>query len=94
MIFSDGPSLKRTDLPALGRPDGAARADARPDKFELPRRLSLADAEREYIRHTLEDTGGNIQRAAEILGISRKNLWEKRKKYGLLEPSSDTGEPG
>ena len=94
MIFSDGPSLKRTDLPALGRLDGAARADARPDKFELPRRLSLADAEREYIRHTLEDTGGNIQRAAEILGISRKNLWEKRKKYGLLEPSSDTGEPG
>ena len=94
MIFSDGSSLKRADLPALGRLDGAARADPRPDKFELPRRLSLADAEREYIRHTLEDTGGNIQRAAEILGISRKNLWEKRKKYGLLEPSSDTGEPG
>src|SRR5207247_240851 len=93
MIFSDGPSLKRTDLPALGRLDGAARADARPDKFELPRRLSLADAEREYIRHTLEDTGGNIQRAAEILGISRKNLWEKRKKYGLLEtgPEADPG---
>src|SRR5437773_3707967 len=92
-IFSDGPSLKRTDLPALGRPDGAARGDSRPERFELPRGLSLAEAEREYIRHTLEDTGGDIQRAAEILGISRKNLWEKRKKHGLLESSSDRGEP-
>jgi two-component system response regulator AtoC len=89
MIFSDGPSLKRSDLPALGQSDRAARADSRPDTFELPRGLSLADAEREYIRHTLDDTGGNIQRAAELLGISRKNLWEKRKKYGLLETRPD-----
>ena len=96
LIFSDGPSLKRSDLPALGQRERRARGegDSRPDKFQLPKGLSLAEAEREYIRHTLEDTGGNIQRAAEILGISRKNLWEKRKKYGLLEPSSDSGEPG
>jgi len=26
-----------------------------------------------------------MQRTAEILGISRKNLWEKGKKYGLLD---------
>ena len=93
LIFSDGPSLKRSDLPPLGQVDRAARGDSRPERFELPRGLSLAEAEREYIRHTLEDTGGDIQRAAEILGISRKNLWEKRKKHGLLESSSDRGEP-
>src|SRR2546425_50271 len=93
LIFSDGPSLKRSDLPALGQIDRAARADSRADKFELPRGLSLADAEREYVRHTLNDTGGNIQRAAEILGISRKNLWEKRKKYGLLEAGPAAGPP-
>jgi len=96
LIFSDGPSLKRSDLPALGQRERRARGegDSRPDKFQLPKGLSLAEAEREYIRHTLEDTGGNIQRAAESLAISRKNLWEKRKKYGLLDPSSDSGEPG
>src|SRR5213596_3144182 len=33
MIFSDGPSLKRSDLPALGQNGRVARADARPDKF-------------------------------------------------------------
>ena len=41
------------------------------------------------IRLTLEETDGDIQRAAEILGISRKNLWEKRKKYGLLPSPTD-----
>ena len=94
LIFSDGPSLKRSDLPPLGQVERAVQADSRRDKFHLPKGLSLAAAEREYIRCTLDETGGNIQKAAEILGISRKNLWEKRKKYGLLEPSSDSGEPG
>jgi DNA-binding NtrC family response regulator len=86
MIFSDGPTLQQASLPPLGQLDSAARGERRADKFQLPKRLSLAAAECEYIRHTLEDAGGNIQQAAEILGISRKNLWEKRKKYGLLDP--------
>ena len=91
MMFSDGPALRHSDLPPLGELERAARADSRPDHFPLPKGLSLVDAEREYIRCTLDQTGGSIQKAAEILGISRKNLWEKRKKYGLLETSSDGG---
>ncbi len=99
MIFSDGPILKRSDLPSLGRVGRTARADVREveggegDAFHLAKGLSLADAEREYIRATLRQTGGNIQQAAEILGISRKNLWEKRKKYGLLETGPDITSP-
>ncbi|MGH9744539.1 MAG: sigma-54 interaction domain-containing protein [Candidatus Acidiferrales bacterium] len=46
---------------------------------------SLNDLEREAIKATLEATRYKIGRAAEILGISRKTLLEKRKKYGLLE---------
>ena len=84
MIFSDGPNLTKSDLPPLGQVDRRARSGASSDHFELPRGLSLAEAEREYIRLTLDATDGNVQRAADILGISRKNLWEKRKKYGLL----------
>ncbi len=45
---------------------------------------TLEDAEKAHIQRTLAAYDGNIQRAAEALGISRKNLWEKRKKYGLL----------
>jgi len=93
MIFSDQPTLKSANLPPLGQLDRGTRSESRPDHFQLPRGLSLAEAEREYIRRTLEDMGGDIQRVAELLGISRKNLWEKRKKHGLLEPRSDRGEP-
>ena len=45
---------------------------------------SLEDLEREAIAATLESTHYKIGRAAEILGISRKTLLEKRKKYGLI----------
>lgn len=45
---------------------------------------SLEDLERDAIRTTLEATRYKIGRAAEILGISRKTLLEKRKKYGLF----------
>ena len=45
---------------------------------------SLEDLEREAIKLTLEGTHYKIGRAADILGISRKTLLEKRKKYGLI----------
>jgi DNA-binding NtrC family response regulator len=45
---------------------------------------SLEEIEREAVHSTLEQTHYKIGRAAEILGISRKTLLEKRKKYGLL----------
>ncbi|HEX2710630.1 MAG TPA: sigma-54 dependent transcriptional regulator [Candidatus Acidoferrales bacterium] len=44
---------------------------------------SLEDVEREVIQATLEATRYKISKAAEILGISRKTLLDKRKKYGL-----------
>jgi len=44
---------------------------------------SLEDLEKEAIRTTLEATRYKITRSAEILGISRKTLLDKRKKYGL-----------
>jgi DNA-binding NtrC family response regulator len=44
---------------------------------------SLEEVEREVIAATLDATRYRISRSAEILGISRKTLLEKRKKYGL-----------
>lgn len=37
----------------------------------------IADAEKNHITRIVQLTGGNRSKAAEILGISRKNLWEK-----------------
>src|SRR5215467_905144 len=44
---------------------------------------SLEALERDAIAQTLEATRYHMSKSAEILGISRKTLLEKRKKYGL-----------
>ena len=47
------------------------------------RRPSLKDVEQAYIRYVLEQVAGSQTRAAAVLGISRKALWEKRRRYGI-----------
>ncbi|HVR40094.1 MAG TPA: sigma-54 dependent transcriptional regulator [Thermoanaerobaculia bacterium] len=44
---------------------------------------TLDELESRYIREILRQTRSNYTRAAEILGINRKTLLEKRKKYGI-----------
>ena len=39
--------------------------------------LTLKEMEAEYIRNVLQSVGGNKSRAARLLGISRKNLYDK-----------------
>jgi DNA-binding NtrC family response regulator len=45
--------------------------------------VSLEVVEREHITRVLRYTRGHQGRAAELLGISRKTLWEKRRRYDL-----------
>ncbi len=47
------------------------------------RRLSLRDVEEAYIRYVLEQVGGSQTEAAAVLGISRKSLWERRRRFGI-----------
>ncbi len=44
---------------------------------------TLEQLERHYIAEVLRRTAGNYSRAAQILGINRKTLLEKRKRYGI-----------
>jgi DNA-binding NtrC family response regulator len=74
LVFANKPVLGPEDLPEDVR---AARSSA------ADRLLSLEKLEQEAIAATLEATHYKITRAAEILGISRKTLLDKRKKYGL-----------
>jgi two-component system response regulator AtoC len=76
VVFSHHDELEPADFPENMR----AVAGAGPAMSGL---RSLEDVEREVIGATLEATRYKISRAAEALGISRKTLLEKRKKYGL-----------
>jgi two-component system response regulator HydG len=51
--------------------------------LSLPSGISLQEVEKALILKTLEDTGGNRTRAAEILGINRRTLQNKLKEYGI-----------
>jgi DNA-binding NtrC family response regulator len=50
-----------------------------------PRTLKemVMEAERAHIKEVLQTTGGHKAQAASILGISRKNLWEKLRDYNI-----------
>ncbi|HEV2522452.1 MAG TPA: sigma-54 dependent transcriptional regulator [Candidatus Acidoferrales bacterium] len=74
VVFSGGASLIPEDFPE------SVRA-AHPEFGGTLR--SLEDLERDAIHATLEATRYKIGKSAKILGISRKTLLDKRKKYGL-----------
>jgi DNA-binding NtrC family response regulator len=52
--------------------------DAEPD---APATRTLEELERQHILHVLEETGGNRERAAIILGISARTLYRKLREY-------------
>jgi two-component system, NtrC family, response regulator HydG len=77
VILAAGPLLQADDL-RLGDITPSSPADD-----GLRAGMSLRQAERLLIEKTLEATGGNRTRAAELLGITRKTLQNKIKEYGL-----------
>jgi len=78
LVFAKQAVLRPENFPDIVRASGA-----RDERGAALR--SLEDIEREAIKATLDATHYKIGRAAEILGISRKTLLEKRKKYGYIE---------
>ena len=60
---------------------------AQPSEFRcvIPPYFTMEDIEREAIAQTLERTGGNIKRTAEILNYHRPRLYRKIKSFGLRD---------
>lgn len=86
IVFSPGgraDSLSQNDLLEPKDFPESVRAAAPGAASPLAELRSLEEVEREVIAATLEATHYQISRSAEALGISRKTLLEKRKKYGL-----------
>lgn len=85
VILAAGPALTVQDF-ALGVKRG--RGEREPDLpltgslHEVSARAS-ARAERDLIARTLQETGGNKSKAAELLQVSYKTLLNKIKEYGI-----------
>jgi DNA-binding NtrC family response regulator len=68
--------------PGASRPPQPARSL---DSVSLPVGTTVGEAEKALIQLTLQHTKNNKTRAAEILGISLKTLFNKLKEYGASE---------
>ncbi len=81
MIFAQQAHIGPSDLnlsisdPLQEMPAGGA--------FNFPSGASLEDLERAYILHTLQEYDAPYTEIADLLGISKKTLWEKRRRYDL-----------
>jgi two-component system response regulator AtoC len=80
VALAAGPQIGERDLFAEWMPTPI------PDST-LNLRASVELAERVAILRALVHAGGALQLAAGHLGITRKNLWEKMRRYGIERPN-------
>jgi DNA-binding NtrC family response regulator len=82
VLFCRGPMVTVDELPVTLR--GEEGASPRPAQGRLePLQMAVERAEVEAIRAALQSTKGRRAEAAELLGISRKTLWEKIKNLDI-----------
>ena len=77
-VLAAGPVIGPADLPVEVQPCLDADAAA-----VRPLGEAVAGAERQCILRGLARCGGNRSQTAALLGISRKNLWEKMRRHGI-----------
>lgn len=70
-------------------PEQLHMAQAGDYRCVIPPYTSMEEIEREAIAQTLERTGGNIKKTAEILNYHRPRLYRKMKAFGLRGGSDD-----
>ena len=83
-IFPESLCLDLENTPAAG---SMPAPDAPPDLDAIPMGsdMTLKDVEKTLINETLSKVGGNKTKAAKILGISVRTLWNKVNEYGMAD---------
>ncbi|HEY8996563.1 MAG TPA: helix-turn-helix domain-containing protein, partial [Edaphobacter sp.] len=92
ILAQDGGLIEMAQLPpTLGRGLSAAPAASDGNSISVRVGATVDEAERLLILRTLEFTGQNKTRAAEILGVSLKTLHNKLKEYEAQRESAKDG---
>jgi len=76
--------LTADDLP----PEVRQPASAPPEGSPVDR-PTLGELKRRYIRRILNESGGNVSRAAAVLGIDRRSLYRMLHRYGMAPRGDD-----
>jgi DNA-binding NtrC family response regulator len=95
VLFSREDQLMPEDLPEQLHAAGGSHF-----RCVIPPHMTMEEVEREAIAQTLERTGGNVKKTAEILDYHRPTLYRKLKKFGFKgdapadesDPDADTPE--
>jgi DNA-binding NtrC family response regulator len=74
------PGLLPQRIREIAASEGAPSSMASPIQFGM----TLGEVEKEYIKLTLSSVNGNKRKAASLLGISRRALYNKLKRYDML----------
>jgi DNA-binding NtrC family response regulator len=99
VLFAEANVITPDDLPDIIRAPEARREEATPTDTQKPYvigplkeivRQHTENLEKSLIMRALEETGGNVTKAARKLEISRKSLQNKMKELGLRgQPTDD-----
>jgi DNA-binding NtrC family response regulator/tetratricopeptide (TPR) repeat protein len=91
-MSADGQTLSAADL----TPEVTANWNARPTvparraapaveiRLDQPLAHAVAELERKFVEHALSASSGRVADAANLLGLSRKGLFLKRRRWGLV----------
>ena len=79
VLFSQDGQVMPEDLP-----EHLHAAESTHYRCVIPPYLTMEEIEREAIAQTLERTGGNVKKTAQILDYHRPTLYRKLKKFGLM----------
>jgi transcriptional regulator with PAS, ATPase and Fis domain/tetratricopeptide (TPR) repeat protein len=90
-MAADGDTLRSSSLsPEIARPWNVrpttfdASTSAVPVRLDQSLEQATAELERRFIEHAMAAAGGRVADAAQLLGLSRKGLFLKRRRQGLI----------